>query len=414
MNLPCRSVLIPAILILLTTPLAAGPAAKAKAKPADAPKDEVKIQAASPDSRIHFLYRGQKRDLPITSFHAKCKGYSPEGVQYTTPAGQIVVAWKDIDFILPHWQEGMLLNGRLFSTEALLPAACPDAHLSQAVKKTAATKGKNKAPAEEEQYPLNEVQVLAFDAKGLERGMAALATKGIIFEPVTGMELVLVRGGCFEMGDVFEDEESPENERPSHRVCLADYYVGTTEVTQNEWMAVMQKNPSFFHTCANCPVENVSWFDAQDFLRTMNQKTGKNFRLPTEAEWEYAARSGGKKERIAGLTSDDVEEAVGEYAWYTGNTQGHSSPAATRRPNKPGLFDLSGNVSEWVHDRYGADYYRKSPRDNPEGPEIGDHRVNRGGCWSNSPARLRTTYRDHDNAQAKRNNLGFRVALPAK
>ena len=381
------------------------------------PQDAVKIQIADPDSRIHFLYRGKKLDLPATSFHARCKGYSSEGVKYSSPAGEIVIAWKDIDFILPSWKEGFLRDRKSFMTEALLPAACSDAHLSVVTKKkvVVTVKGavQEKTVKEEILYPLNEISVFAFDQKGVERGIAELAKKGVVVEPETGLELVLVRGGCYPMGEVVDESEGQTDEVQMHQVCVGDLYLGRTEVTQNQWQALMPNNPAFFNTCGNCPVENVSWFDAQDFIRALNQKTGKVYRLPTEAEWEFAARSSGKKEKIAGMTTGG-SGAIGEYAWFASNTNGHSASVATRMPNHLGFFDMSGNVSEWVQDRYASDYYRSSPKDDPAGPGIGDHRVNRGGGWNSPPARLRTSFRDHDNASVRRNNLGFRIAISAK
>jgi formylglycine-generating enzyme required for sulfatase activity len=165
-------------------------------------------------------------------------------------------------------------------------------------------------------------------------------------DPATGMEFVLVKGGCFEMGDIYGD--GYKNEKPVHQVCVDDFFMGKLLVTQKQWRAIMGNDPSFFKSCGeNCPVEQVSSGDVQDYIRTLNQRSGKNFRLPTEAEWEFAARSGGKKEKWAG-TNDQAE--LGAYAWYSANSGSETHPVGLKKPNGLGLYDMTGNVWEWASD----------------------------------------------------------------
>ena len=232
-------------------------------------------------------------------------------------------------------------------------------------------------------------------------------SKGKAFtDPVTGMELVFVKGGCFDMGDTFGDGRS--DEKPVHNVCVSDFYVGKYEVTQGQWKAVMGNNPSHFRECGDtCPVEMVSWNDVQGFIQKLNNKTGKSFRLPTEAEWEYAARSGGKKEKYAGTSSDSD---LGTYAWYASNSGSKTHPAGQKQPNSPDLYDMTGNVWEWVQGWYGEDYYSSSLRDNPQGPSSGSSRVRRGGSWVNNPGSVRASNRYSDYPSNGYSNGGFRVA----
>ena len=199
------------------------------------------------------------------------------------------------------------------------------------------------------------------------------------------------------------------DEKPVHTVCVDDYYIGKYEVTQGQWQSVMGNNPSFFKNCGEkCPVEQVSWNDIQEFIKKLNAKTGKKYRLPTEAEWEYAARSGGKKEKYAG-TSSDVE--LGKYAWYSANSGGSAHPSGQKQPNSLGLYDMTGNVWEWCQDWYGEKYYSQSTRKNPSGPQSGTRRVLRGGAWLFEPAGIRAATR-YGLTPASRSDLyGFRLSI---
>jgi formylglycine-generating enzyme required for sulfatase activity len=221
----------------------------------------------------------------------------------------------------------------------------------------------------------------------------------------TAMEMVYVRGGCYQMGDIFDDPEGGSEEKPVHEVCVDSFYLGKYEVTQGQWKSVMGSNPSSDKSCGvNCPVDNVSWSDVQDFLLRLNSSNGgRAYRLPTEAEWEYAARSGGKKEKFSG--GNDVASV----AWYNENSGGNSHPVGKKASNGLGLYDMSGSVWEWTNDWYESDYYSQSPRTNPAGPGAGVGRVVRGGCRTGEEYNMRTTRRTAYMPDVRKPSLGFRL-----
>jgi formylglycine-generating enzyme required for sulfatase activity len=222
------------------------------------------------------------------------------------------------------------------------------------------------------------------------------------------IDMVFVKGGCFQMGDTFGDGR--EDEKPVHQVCISDFYIGKYVVTQAQWVAVMGSNPSTF-TGERRPVEQVSWDDAQDFIAKLNAHTLKRYRLPTEAEWEYAARSGGKHEKWAGTSDANL---LGDYAWYNNNSGQRTQVVGQKQPNGLGLYDMSGNICEWVQDLYGDVYYEESPEDNPHGPMLStNYRVLRGGCWHMSASGVRAAARTRFIPSARFSIYGFRLVLPA-
>jgi formylglycine-generating enzyme required for sulfatase activity len=218
--------------------------------------------------------------------------------------------------------------------------------------------------------------------------------------------MVVVPGGCFLMGSASKDAD--RNEQPVHEVCVDGFSLCRYQVTQGLWKAIMGVNPANFQKGDSYPVEQVSWHDARVFIGKLNTLTGRRYCLPTEAEWEYAARSGGKNERYAG---SDSKYAVG---CVSGKGLGTTHPVGTKSPNGLGLYDMSGNVWEWCSDWYGGDYYASSPHNNPQGPSFGTYRVVRGGCWEDREQNLRTAARSWFGPNNRYFGVGLRLALRAK
>ena len=223
-------------------------------------------------------------------------------------------------------------------------------------------------------------------------------------EPAVNMEFLSVPAGCFQMGDRMGNGN--DDERPVHKVCVDRFYIGTYEVTQGQYEAIMAANPSRFIGGAQFPVDQVSWNDAQEFITRLNEKTGRNYRLPTEAEWEYAARSGGKNEQFAGSNEPD---GVAWY-WHYHDDLYSSKEVGSKMANGLGIHDMSGNVWEWCSDWYARDYYQTSSTENPAGPSSGSTRVARGGGWNNHPWHMRVTFRAHSPPDRRIINVGFRLA----
>ena len=217
--------------------------------------------------------------------------------------------------------------------------------------------------------------------------------------------MVKVEGSTFTMGATPEQgNDAYEYERPAHQVTLSDYYIGRYEVTQKEWQAVMGDNPSKFYG-DNLPVDYVSWNDCQDFINKLNQLTGLKFRLPTEAEWEFAAR-GGKQSKGYKYSGSDNAKNI---AWYEKNSGSKPHQVGTKEPNELGIYDMSGNVGEWCGDWYGR--YSSSAQTNPTGPSSGSYRVLRGGSWYYRAGSCRVSFRYSSNPSYRFNFHGFRVVL---
>jgi uncharacterized repeat protein (TIGR02543 family) len=221
------------------------------------------------------------------------------------------------------------------------------------------------------------------------------------------IEMILVEGGTFTMGCTPEQGNGCwGNESPTHQVTLTNgYYIGKYPVTQAQWVAVMGSNPSNFNGNLSRPVETVSWNEIQTFITALNTLTGRTYRLPTEAEWEFAARGGNGSLGYKYSGSDNI----GNVAWYWNNSGSTTHPVGTKSSNELGLFDMSGNVWEWVHDWYGS--YTSTAKTNPTGPSSGSDRVVRGGSWDSVAGFCRVSDRG-GNAPGNRNDdLGFRLAL---
>jgi formylglycine-generating enzyme required for sulfatase activity len=218
--------------------------------------------------------------------------------------------------------------------------------------------------------------------------------------------MVFVEGGTFQMGATSEQgSDADDNEKPVHSVTLSDFYIGKYEVTQAQWKAVMGSNPSNFTGDDNRPVEQVSWDKIQEFILKLNQLTGKTYRLPTEAEWEYAARGGKQSQGYEYAGSNTIDEV----AWYNGNSGSKTHPVGQKQPNELGLYDMSGNVREWCQDRYGD--YSSSAQTNPTGPTRGSGRVLRGGSWYFNAGFCRVADRVNGNPSSRLFNSGFRLVL---
>ncbi len=222
--------------------------------------------------------------------------------------------------------------------------------------------------------------------------------------------MVAVEGGTFWMGAADDDGEADSDERPRHEVTLSSYAIGQTEVTQALWQAVMGSNPSDFQG-ADHPVEKVSWNDCQEFITKLNALTGRTFRLPTEAEWEYAARGGQNSHGYKYAGSNDIEEV----AWYENNAYyvevRGTRPIAQMKANELGLYDMSGNVYEWCQDWYNSNYYSNSPAVNPCNTSEASYRMRRGGGWYSETEYCRVSDRSFSNPDYRNNNIGLRLAL---
>lgn len=208
------------------------------------------------------------------------------------------------------------------------------------------------------------------------------------------------------MGADSQTEDSYEFEEPRHQVTISkQFYIGRYEVTQQQWGKVMGSNPSSFKD-PNNPVENVTFDDVQDFIKRLNAlEDTTNYRLPTEAEWEYAARAGSKHTYFFGNDENELEQ----YAWYEKNSGGRPHPVGQKKPNAWGLHDITGNINEYVNDWFSKDYYSKSPAVDPSGPEFGT-RLKRGGSWFGPPKHNRLAFRDGIGPTLS-DKRGFRLVL---
>lgn len=213
------------------------------------------------------------------------------------------------------------------------------------------------------------------------------------------LEMIRIPAGSFDMGS-----DNGDDEGPVHRVTIGKTFgLGKTEVTQGQWKTIMGINPSRYSDCGdNCPVENVSWNEAKDFIQKLNARTGKQYRLPSEAEWEYTCHAGVQNEYCGG-------DNVNSIAWYYATSGKSTHPVATKQPNAWGLYDMSGNVWEWVEDSYHPDY-NGAPTDGSawEGGEV--KRVLRGGSWFLYASGVRSTYRNFNLPTFRYYDIGFRVA----
>ncbi len=264
----------------------------------------------------------------------------------------------------------------------------------------------------------NNSSASSFSSSG---GIKTFTIKGVTFN------MVQVDGGTFMMGATKEQESDAfDEEKPAHNVTLSSYMIGETEVTQELWEAVMGNNPSYYKGAKN-PVEKVGWKDCKTFITKLNSLTGQHFRLPTEAEWEFAARGGNKSGHYKFSGGNKIDDV----AWYWKNcgerylnesdekwdynkiakNKSKPHPVAKKKTNELGIYDMSGNVYEWCEDWHAEDYYSRSPQTNPKGPSRGTYHVFRGGSWDDIARGSRVSNRCHALSDTHITCLGFRLAL---
>jgi len=232
--------------------------------------------------------------------------------------------------------------------------------------------------------------------------------KAKLIEQLLVQYFVPVGGATFTMGCTPEQgKDCYDNEKPAHSVTVEDFQIGKNLVTQKLWEVVMGNNPSGFKG-EDLPVECVSYNDAQEFISTLNSITGKKYRLPTEAEWEFAARGGVKSQGYVYSGGNNLNEA----GWYSNNSGGKANTTGKKQPNELGIYDMSGNVFEWCSDWYGA--YSANAATNPKGPDSGEYRVMRGGSWRGGARPCRVTNRHSHSPSFFINVVGFRLAASSR
>lgn len=220
-----------------------------------------------------------------------------------------------------------------------------------------------------------------------------------------GIEFMLLKSGNFTMGSPENEEGRDKDEGPQHTVNIDSFYLGKYEVTQAQWVKIMGKNPSNFKNNPLLPVENVSWDDVQKFIKLLNKKTRLHYRLPTEAEWEYACRAGTQTAFFSG----NEEKSLSEYAWFNINSGGETHQVGTRMPNQWGLYDMHGNVSEWIGD--GIRGYLPRTEYNPKGPQVSAKAIHRGGSWLYPANFCRSANRMINDKDFSTHIIGFRIAI---
>ncbi|GAB4329459.1 MAG: SUMF1/EgtB/PvdO family nonheme iron enzyme [Flammeovirgaceae bacterium] len=220
-------------------------------------------------------------------------------------------------------------------------------------------------------------------------------------EKIDFFEMIYVQAGTFKMGN----DAGEKMDKPAHEVELDEFWISKYEVTQKQWKEIMGENPSSFQGCDQCPVENVNHDDIQQFIKKINEKTGYTYRLPTEAEWEYAARGANLSKGFKFSGSNNINE-VGWY-WETAGQKTH--PVGQKKPNEIGIYDMTGNVAEWCSDWYDDNYYAQSPKKNPKGLETGVLRAVRGGSWEMDSKRSIVWHRNNNIPISRNEAIGFRL-----
>ena len=242
-------------------------------------------------------------------------------------------------------------------------------------------------------------------ATTLDGDYAATCTINVVAPHIVALEMISVQGGTFTMGCTAEQgDDCSGDENPAHQVTLSSFYIGKYEVTNAQWDDIMYDQPNYSYE-RNQPKANVTWDEIHEFIDKLSTKAGKQYRLPTEAEWEYAARGGAQSQGYKYSGSNDVYEVAWTWHAYSG-----TEPVGTKNPNELGIYDMSGNVSELCSDWYDYDYYANSPPNNPKGPADGSNRVLRGGSYNSYDDGCRVTSRSNMWASSSLSYVGFRVA----
>ncbi|HTO16750.1 MAG TPA: formylglycine-generating enzyme family protein [Edaphocola sp.] len=224
-------------------------------------------------------------------------------------------------------------------------------------------------------------------------------------------KMISVEGGVFKMGDDWKFRK--EAEKPVHTVIVHSFKISKYPITVAQYRVFCEENDIIFDHdrrfkgMSNHPVTNVNWHEALAYTSWLSDKTGKNYRLPTEAEWEFAARGGLKSKGYKFSGSDNLDRV----GWYNDNSSGQTHAVGTKKANELGIYDMSGNIWEWCNDWYAEDYYNESPEDNPKGPDSAKYRVVRGGSWFNNSSNSRVAKRNFYDPNLSFNNYGFRVVL---
>lgn len=279
-------------------------------------------------------------------------------------------------------------------------AGKPDDVKTEAVNKKADEKNTSKKGEAKTDKKANE------ETKVLSQAEEEEAVRRKLADPKSPLlKMILIEGGCFEMGDF--TGEGQEDERPVHKVCLSSYYLGEAEVTQELFTMIVGSNPSVIADMKS-PVTDFTYTMLDVFLFRLNKLTKKKYRLPTEAEWEFAARERGKNIRWSG-TND--EEKIGDYAWFSENSGGAVHNVRKKKPNALGFYDMTGNVYEIVQDNLDLDYYKRSPKIDPLQTRSSIYKVARGGAFTGSSENNRSTFRYYFEMDLKFGSIGFRLAL---
>ncbi|MCG6551367.1 MAG: formylglycine-generating enzyme family protein [Candidatus Magnetominusculus sp. LBB02] len=234
--------------------------------------------------------------------------------------------------------------------------------------------------------------------------MMVTLSQSVYGQGVSDIPMVFVKGGCYQMGETSGDVH--QNEKPAHEVCVRDFYMGKYQVTQSLWKEVMGDNPSKLQTGESYPVESVSWNDVQRFIQRLNAMTGKKYNLPTEAQWEFACREGGKDVGKAYTVS---EKELSDYAWYRDNAEGSTHAVGQKHPNELGLYDMLGNVWVWLRDAYAPDAYADGKT--TENIASDGRRVIRGGNFNTNADSLRCSRKGSYPSGSQEQDIGFRLVL---